>query len=94
MAKPFLILQLRPETEAADDEYAAFLRKGGLMADQTVRIRLDQTPLPADLQLDEFCWCDRGGRSGLRQRYTRKEDANRSAYRSGCFVLDAGNHRA
>ena len=31
MRKPFLILQLRPETEAADDEFAAILRKGGLM---------------------------------------------------------------
>ncbi|MEO0566342.1 MAG: glutamine amidotransferase, partial [Pseudomonadota bacterium] len=30
MAKPFLILQLRPETEAADDEYAAILRKAEL----------------------------------------------------------------
>ena len=28
--KPFLILQLRPETEAADDEFAAILAKGGL----------------------------------------------------------------
>ena len=28
--KPFLILQLRPETEASDDEFAAILRKAGL----------------------------------------------------------------
>ncbi len=40
--KPFLVLQLRPETEASDDEFAAILRKSGLDATETVRIRLDQ----------------------------------------------------
>ncbi|MFY0679946.1 MAG: glutamine amidotransferase [Thalassovita sp.] len=47
MSKPFLILQLRPETEASDDEYQAFLDKGGLSRDDTHRIRLDQEDLPA-----------------------------------------------
>ena len=28
--KPFLILQLRPEEEASDDEFRAMLDKGGL----------------------------------------------------------------
>ena len=28
--KPFLILQLRPETEASDNEFQAMLRKSGL----------------------------------------------------------------
>ncbi|WP_299850654.1 glutamine amidotransferase [uncultured Roseovarius sp.] len=64
MAKPFLILQLRPETEAADDEYAAFLRKGGLTADQTVRIRLDQEALPENLRLDDFAGVIVGGGPG------------------------------
>ncbi|MEL6959578.1 MAG: glutamine amidotransferase, partial [Pseudomonadota bacterium] len=27
--KPFLILQVRPEDDAADDEFAAILDKGG-----------------------------------------------------------------
>ena len=45
--KTFLILQLRPETEAADDEFEAFLRKGGLDISRTHRIRLDQESLPA-----------------------------------------------
>ncbi|NND91973.1 MAG: glutamine amidotransferase [Granulosicoccus sp.] len=39
--KPFLILQLRPETVAADDEYAAIIDKGGLSPGDTHRIRLD-----------------------------------------------------
>ena len=64
MSKPFLILQLRPETEAADDEYAAILRKGGLSADQTLRIRLDQTPLPQGLRLDGFAGVIVGGGPG------------------------------
>ena len=64
MAKPFLILQLRPETEAADDEYAAFLRKGGVSADQTRRIRLDQEELPKGLKLDDFAGVIVGGGPG------------------------------
>ncbi|SLN67730.1 GMP synthase [glutamine-hydrolyzing] [Roseovarius litorisediminis] len=64
MLKPFLILQLRPETEAADDEYAAILRKGGMTADQTQRIRLDQTDLPANLQLKELAGVIVGGGPG------------------------------
>ncbi len=64
MAKPFLILQLRPETEAADDEFAAILRKGGLRTDQVMRIRLDQSPLPQDLNLDDFAGVIVGGGPG------------------------------
>ncbi len=64
MSKPFLILQLRPEDEAADDEYAAILRKGGLRPDQTRRIRLDQQDLPRDLRLDDFCGVIVGGGPG------------------------------
>lgn len=64
VTKPFLILQLRPETEASDDEYAAILRKGGLRADQTHRIRLDQEDLPADLNLMDYSGVIVGGGPG------------------------------
>jgi GMP synthase (glutamine-hydrolysing) len=64
MSKPFLILQLRPETEASDDEFAAILVKGGLRADQVHRIRLDQQPLPADLHLDAYAGVVVGGGPG------------------------------
>ena len=64
MAKPFLILQLRPESEAADDEYAAIRNKGGLSDGQALRIRLDQTELPDDLQLDQFSGVIVGGGPG------------------------------
>jgi GMP synthase (glutamine-hydrolysing) len=62
--KPFLILQLRPETEASDDEFQAFLRKGDLKAENVVRIRLDQEALPDDLSLDDYSGVIVGGGPG------------------------------
>ncbi len=62
--KPFLILQLRPETEAADAEFAAFLAKGGLAAADVHRIRLDQSPLPPDLDLSAYSGVIIGGGPG------------------------------
>ncbi|NRB30841.1 MAG: glutamine amidotransferase [Rhizobiaceae bacterium] len=62
--KPFLILQLRPETEASDDEYQAMLDKGGLAASDTVRIRLDQETIPTDLNLADHAGVIVGGGPG------------------------------
>ncbi len=64
MTKPFLILQLRPESEAADDEFAAILRKAGLTPEKTHRIRLDETPLPEYLDLDDYAGMIVGGGPG------------------------------
>ena len=64
MSKPFLILQLRPEGEAADDEFDAILRKGGLSSDKVQRIRLDQQRLPVDLDLDDYAGIIVGGGPG------------------------------
>lgn len=49
--KPFLILQLRPETEAADEEFSAILRRAGLESGDVLRFRLDQMDLPLDMNL-------------------------------------------
>ena len=46
MNKPFLLVQSRPEDEASDDEYAAFLRFGRLRPWQVERVRLDQGQFP------------------------------------------------
>lgn len=62
--KPFLILQLRPETEASDDEYAAILRKAGLSEGDTHRIRLDQHDLPPDFDLADYSGVIVGGGPG------------------------------
>lgn len=51
--KPFLIIQLRPEDEASDNEFEAIMRYGGLKNEDIVRLRLDQTG-GSDVDLDEF----------------------------------------
>ena len=62
--KPFLVLQLRPETEASDDEFAAILSKGGLTQEGVTRIRLDQRDLPRHLDLADFSGVIVGGGPG------------------------------
>jgi len=44
--KPFLILQLRPEDQAADDELAAIIKSGRLDRTEVERYRIDQGKLP------------------------------------------------
>lgn len=46
MSRPFLIFQLRPEDEAADSEFDAILRHGGLARDEVQRVRLEREPFP------------------------------------------------
>lgn len=58
--KPFLLIATRAEDEAADDEYAAMLRAGGLEEQQLHRIRLEAAPLPA-LDLDRYAGIVLGG---------------------------------
>ena len=62
--KPMLVLQLRPETEAADDEFSAILRKGGLAAGEVRRVRLDREDLPEDLDPGDFAGVIVGGGPG------------------------------
>ncbi|MEM8636421.1 MAG: glutamine amidotransferase [Pseudomonadota bacterium] len=62
--KPFLILQLRPETKASDDEFFAILDKGGLEQKETHRIRLDCEAIPGDLDLNDYAGVIVGGGPG------------------------------
>ncbi len=64
MNRPFLILQLRPEPEASDSEFAAILHMGGLASERTKRIRLDCEPIPTELRLDSFAGIIVGGGPG------------------------------
>ncbi|MBL4627185.1 MAG: glutamine amidotransferase [Roseicyclus sp.] len=59
----FLILQLRPEDGAADEEFAAFLARGGLSARKVQRVRLDQAPIP-ELSLEDYAGIIVGGGPG------------------------------
>ena len=51
--KPFLLLATRGEDLAADGEYEAFRRYGGLEPDQLHRVRLERDPLPP-VNLDDY----------------------------------------
>ncbi len=58
--KPFLLLATRAEDRAADEEYAAFCRFGGLAEDELVRFRLERAPL-GDVDLDRHSGVILGG---------------------------------
>lgn len=58
--KPFVLLATRPEDEAADAEYEAFLAAGGLEPRELRRVRLESGPLPA-LDLDALSGVVVGG---------------------------------
>ncbi len=62
--KPFLILQLRPETEASDSEFQAILDKGDLAENDVHRVRLDCQDLPKGLNLDHYAGTIVGGGPG------------------------------
>lgn len=53
MKKKLLILQLRPETQAADDEFAAFLKYGGLKSGEVHRVRMEQSSIK-HVDLDDY----------------------------------------
>jgi GMP synthase (glutamine-hydrolysing) len=57
---PFLLLASRAEDAAADDEYAAYLRYGGLEERELRRVRLEAAPLP-DLDLAQYSGVIVGG---------------------------------
>jgi GMP synthase (glutamine-hydrolysing) len=58
--RPFLLLASRAEDEAADDEYAAFLRVTGLTPDELHRVRMEAGSLP-DIDLDDYSGVFVGG---------------------------------
>ncbi|UWQ92494.1 glutamine amidotransferase [Rhodobacteraceae bacterium M382] len=62
--KPFLILQLRPETDAADAEFASILNRSGLTAERCHRVRLDCEELPAGLDVRDYAGVIVGGGPG------------------------------
>lgn len=75
--KPFLILQLRLLDEVSDNEYEAFLRYGGLQADETRRVRIEKESL-ADIDLGRFSGVILGGGpSNVSDPTTEKPDFQR-----------------
>lgn len=51
--KPILILQLRPEDETSDSEFAAILKYGGLAESDVQRIRVEKRGIP-ELRLEDY----------------------------------------
>jgi GMP synthase (glutamine-hydrolysing) len=73
MSKPYLLLQLRPERDAADDEYEAILRVSQLDVDEVVRIHMDRGL--SDVDLDDFsAVIVGGGPSNVSYPHDRKYD--------------------
>ncbi|SMX43630.1 glutamine amidotransferase [Maliponia aquimaris] len=70
----FLLLQLRPETEASDSEYRAILDKAGLPAARVHRVRLDREDLPANLDLADYAGTIVGGGPGCVSDAPRDKD--------------------
>ena len=60
MNKPFLIIQLRPEDEAADNEFQAILRYSGLVEEEVVRARVERRGLP-EIELSHYAAIIVGG---------------------------------
>lgn len=85
--KPFLIIQLRPEDEAADGEYEAFLRKGGLDESDTLRVRLDQGPMPDHISLDDVSGVIVGGGPGCVSDAPEGKDPVEARVEAECLAL-------
>ncbi|KUJ76960.1 glutamine amidotransferase [Ruegeria marisrubri] len=62
--KRFLILQLRPETDAADAEFASILGRSCLPPERAHRIRLDCEDLPQGLDVTDYAGVIVGGGPG------------------------------
>jgi len=86
MHKPFLIIQLRPEDETADSEYAALKYYGGLQDDEVVRVRVEQSGLP-EINLARYSAIIVGGSPfDVSTPYTDKSDIQRKI-ESGFMAL-------
>ena len=85
--KKLLILQLRPETDASDDEYASILGKCRMTPDQTHRIRLDQENIPADLDVTDYAAVIVGGGPGCVSDPPEKKSKTESRIEEQIFAL-------
>jgi GMP synthase (glutamine-hydrolysing) len=87
-SKPFLILQLRPEDEAADDELWAIMKSGGLRQADIVRYRIDQGPLPKVNLIDYSGIIVGGGPFNISDTEHVKNEAQKNLERDLHHLLD------
>ncbi|MEQ5870304.1 glutamine amidotransferase [Sagittula sp. NFXS13] len=83
----FLLLQLRPETEASDDEYHAILDKGGLREAQVHRLQLDREDLPATLDPRDYAGVIVGGGPGCVSDPADTKDPVEARIEAACLSL-------
>lgn len=83
----FLLLQLRPETEASDNEYHAFLDKGGLRDAQVHRVRLDRESLPETLDPGTYAGVIVGGGPGCVSDRPEDKDPVEARIEAACLSL-------
>ena len=53
-ARPILILQLRPEDETSNSEYGCILKYGKIKPEDTVRMRIETSGIPDDLNIEDY----------------------------------------
>ncbi|MDO6585868.1 glutamine amidotransferase [Salipiger sp. 1_MG-2023] len=83
----FLILQLRPEPEASDNEFAAFLSKAGLDTGDVHRIRLDCEDLPAGLDPRDYAGVIVGGGPGCVSDAPQEKSPMEARIEAACLSL-------
>lgn len=86
--KPFLILQLRPEDDVADDELAAFQRFGGLTDADIHRVRMEQTTLAAINLADYSAVIVGGGPSNVSDAPAKKSQVQQRFERQLAPLMD------
>ncbi|PID31864.1 glutamine amidotransferase [Candidatus Saccharibacteria bacterium] len=84
MSRPFILIQSRPENEASDDEYQAFLKFGNLEPEQLHRVRVDAGEQPA-LNLDNYSGVIMGGGPANFAYDDSKKDAGQQRFEA--YVL-------
>jgi GMP synthase (glutamine-hydrolysing) len=83
----FLLLQLRPETEASDDEFHAMLDKGGLEEARVHRLRLDREDLPDGLDPADYAGVIVGGGPGCVSDPADSKDPVEARIEAACLAL-------
>lgn len=84
--KPFLILQLRPEDEAADDELNAFIKFGKINGSSIHRVRLEKESIP-DVDLSDYSAVLIGGGPSNVSDSEQKKSKDQKRFETELFKL-------
>lgn len=84
--KPFLIIQLRPEDETADNELDAFLKFGGIDATDIHRVRIEKESLP-EINLENYSGIIMGGGPSNVSDDEAKKDAEQKRFEKEIHAL-------